>query len=143
MKCRKAKPSAWQIQLIISSSSKLDVQKTEPSRNSTWYLHPFFRNSAWNHTLLEHKPEHGRKILHSPKESIQKCAIATQNFDDRLMTRAQITGTIASVRRHRLQQDDIDGELNGRVHGSSSRHSHNGQHHVSFVAFDCLMRIMR
>ncbi|KAJ3851215.1 Spc98 family-domain-containing protein [Lentinula lateritia] len=48
---------------------------------------------------------------------------------------SKITGTIASVRRHRLQQDDIDGELNGRVHGSSSRHSHTGQHHEpSFIA---------
>ncbi|KAJ3899285.1 Spc98 family-domain-containing protein [Lentinula edodes] len=49
---------------------------------------------------------------------------------------SKITGTIASVRRHRLQQDDIDGELNGRVHGSSSRHSHTGRdwEEPSFIA---------
>ncbi|KAF9074733.1 gamma-tubulin complex, DGRIP84/SPC97 component [Rhodocollybia butyracea] len=49
---------------------------------------------------------------------------------------SKITGTIASVRRHRLQQDDIDGneQVNGRVH--LSRHVHAGRDwdEPSFIA---------
>ncbi|KAJ3967090.1 Spc98 family-domain-containing protein [Lentinula raphanica] len=46
---------------------------------------------------------------------------------------SKITGTIASVRRHRLQQDGINEELsNGRVH--SSRHSGRDWDEPSFIA---------
>ncbi|KAJ4490401.1 Spc98 family-domain-containing protein [Lentinula aciculospora] len=47
---------------------------------------------------------------------------------------SKITGTIASVRRHRLQQDDIHQELNGRVHERSSRHSGRDWDEPSFIA---------